>query len=83
MENETIGIILTALGLGGGLIWLVIKLSTKPLIDRIEIVVENNTAAMNRVFTILDRHESELKDHGEHIAALDERTAKPARKRSA
>jgi len=60
-----------------GLIWLIIRLSTKPL----EKVVENNTKAMDRVFTILDRHETELKEHGEDIAVLQ--AAKPARKRTA
>ena len=79
MSNETIGIVLTIIGMAAGLIWLIIRLTTKPL----EKVVENNTAAMSRIYDILDRHECELKDHGEHIAVLDERTAKPARKRSA
>ncbi len=77
--NETIGLILTALGLAAGLIWLVIRLSTKPL----EEVVKNNTATMERVFAILERHECELKEHGEDIAKLEERTSKPTRKRGA
>lgn len=79
MSNDTLGLIFTAIIAAAGLIWLIMRLATKPL----EKVVENNTQAMTHVFEILDRHECELKDHGEHIAVLDERTTKPARKRSA
>lgn len=90
MSNDTLGLIFTAIIAAAGLIWLVIKLATKPLEvlvktngQQLQTVVDNNTNAMTRIYTILDRHECELKDHGEHIAALDERTQKPARKRSA
>jgi len=76
MTNETISLILTALGLSAGLIWLVIRLSTRPLVENIKTVIENNTAAMTRVFEILDRHDRELKEHGEDIAKLEERTKK-------
>lgn len=79
MELDQIAVLLTAIGLAGGLIWLVIRLATKPL----ETVVANNTQAMTRVFATLDRHETELQEHGEAIAVLDERTTKPVRKRSA
>ena len=75
MSNETLGLALTAIGMAGGLIWLIIRLATKPL----EQVVKNNTTAMERIFKILERHECELKEHGESIAALDERTAKKRR----
>lgn len=75
MTTETLSIALTAIGMAGGLIWLIIRLATRPL----EQVVKNNTAAMDRIFTILDRHEEKLSEHGESIAALDERTAKKRR----
>jgi ABC-type enterochelin transport system substrate-binding protein len=75
MNNEQIGLALTILGMAAGLIWLIIRLTTKPL----EKVVENNTAAMGRIYDILDRHEEKLSEHGESIAALDERTAKKRR----
>jgi membrane peptidoglycan carboxypeptidase len=90
MDNETLSIVLTLVGMAAALIWLIIRLATKPLEvlvktngQQLQTVVDNNTAAMTRIYTILDRHECELKDHSEHIAALDERTQKPARKRTA
>lgn len=79
MTTETLSIAHTIIGMAAALIWLIIRLATKPL----EQVVRNNTTAMERLYAIVDRHECELKDHSEHIAALDERTQKPARKRSA
>ena len=79
MTTETLSIALTTIGMAAALIWLIIRLATKPL----EQVVRNNTTAMERLYAIVDRHECELKDHSEHIAALDERTQKPARKRTA
>lgn len=75
MTTETLSIALTAIGMAAALIWLIIRLATKPL----EQVVQNNTTAMERLYAIVDRHECELKDHSEHIAALDERTAKKRR----
>ena len=77
MDNETIGLTLTALGMAAGLIWFIIRMATKPL----EQVVKNNTAAMGRIMDRLDKHEDKLSEHGEAIACLDERTAK--KKRSA
>lgn len=71
-----IEVILPIVIAAAGLIWLIIRLSTKPL----EEVVKNNTEAMTRVFTILDRHETELKEHGEDIAVLQAKP--PTRRRS-
>ena len=51
MDNETLGIALTAIGMAAALIWLIIRLATKPL----ETVVKNNTTAMERLYAIVDR----------------------------
>lgn len=72
MTNEQLALGLTIASMAAGLIWLIIRLATKPL----EQVVKNNTVAMERIYTILDRHEHELKEHGETIAVLDERTSR-------
>jgi hypothetical protein len=41
MDNETLSIVLTIVGMAAALIWLIIRLATKPL----EQVVKNNTTA--------------------------------------
>jgi len=66
----TAEIIMAAIGglglLGGGMAWFV-----RTVLAPMKIVIENNTAALNRITTKLDAHDETLDDHGQRLVAIE------------
>lgn len=44
-----------------------IRMATAPM----HVVIQNNTNALDRVVSTLDKHEEKLTDHGERIACIE------------
>lgn len=77
---EGVALICTVTGLGaGGLVWIVaammspLKESIKGDRQRLEVLIENNTAAMLDIKTIVRDHDAKIADHHVRIAVIETR----------
>lgn len=68
---EAIGIGLTGLSMMAALVWWAMRSTVAPL----KVVIQNNTAAMERIIHKLDDHDDRLDDHGNRITAIETKHA--------
>jgi len=64
---EAIGILLSVLAILGGLIVWAMRATVAPL----QVVIENNTAAMTHIMEIVDTHGEKLENHSVRITKIE------------